>query len=438
MGSVASKKVSGKSSPVSASAVYIWSVGGFLFGVLVTLLVGHFLQSWRSLPDPAAPQNGISTTTGPWGVLEALEVPLGNREDLFVDRAARLQRTSWFFENFSKEQLETLLQSCNLTAEQWGLLQQTNVVTIAPNGIILQPPEEFVWALTPAARARVYEILAKTPANYTQDSPFTFAPTRFAQRLAAAGLTPAQQARISALCYTNGAALCFSDLQLLPGFLTTNELDRVSEALYRVPAYRLRLRLYPDADVDAVVKYWGQNDREKLIRPLLESLTRVPDRAHGTSINISYLLPPTARLRLYTYPNAWPDAAAERQDCFWTSLNFFCDPPDPRYLDSQRNKESLDAEYEPVTTPPTYGDLVVLAGAAGNGLHACVYLADDYVFTKNGLNKLQPWVIMKMSDMMAVFATEKPARTIIFRRKVTAPHSSLAMVQSGVLPATGK
>jgi hypothetical protein len=219
------------------------------------------------------------------------------------------------------------------------------------------------------------------------------------------------------LIYTNDAFLCFADLQLLPDILTTNELDRVCEALYRVPSYRLRLRVYPDSNIDDLVKYWGKHGREKFIRPLLESSARVPDRTNGTSVNVSFLMPPTAQQRLFTYPNAWPDPNAERQDCFWTSLNFFSDPPEARFLDGQHNREVLESDYYPVTTRPTFGDLVVLLNHAGNGLHACVYIADDYVFTKNGVNRLQPWVLMKMSDMLAYFASQKPDRVAILRRK---------------------
>jgi hypothetical protein len=65
--------------------------------------------------------------------------------------------------------------------------------------------------------------------------------------------------------------LCFADLQLLPAILTTNELDQASEALYRVPSYRLRVRVYADSKIDDLIQYWGQYGREKFIRPLLES-----------------------------------------------------------------------------------------------------------------------------------------------------------------------
>ena len=66
-----------------------------------------------------------------------------------------------------------------------------------------------------------------------------------------------------------------------------------------------------------------------------------------------------------------------------------------------------------------FGDLVVLLDNKSNGLHACVYIADDFVFTKNGANRLQPWVMMKMSDMLAYFYSQKPNRVVIYRCKDT-------------------
>jgi hypothetical protein len=68
----------------------------------------------------------------------------------------------------------------------------------------------------------------------------------------------------------------------------------------------------------------------------------------------------------------------------------------------------LRTEFDLVAGRPTYGDLVALVNEAGEGLHLCVYIADDFVFTKNGMNRLQPWVMMKIPDMLLAFPSEKP------------------------------
>jgi hypothetical protein len=50
-------------------------------------------------------------------------------------------------------------------------------------------------------------------------------------------------------------------------------------------------------------------------------------------------------------------------------------------------------------------------------VHLCVYLADDLVYTKNGLNSMQPWVIMKLDDVLACFPSDKERRLLVFRAR---------------------
>jgi len=44
-------------------------------------------------------------------------------------------------------------------------------------------------------------------------------------------------------------------------------------------------------------------------------------------------------------------------------------------------------------------------------------LADDVVFTKNGGEYMQPWVLMKIADMLAYYNATAPARLTVFRSK---------------------
>ena len=61
----------------------------------------------------------------------------------------------------------------------------------------------------------------------------------------------------------------------------------------------VQLRVKPQTDVEALATYWGQGRRSKDVRPLLQSLVRVPG---GATIDIVHLLPPLPRALLYTYP----------------------------------------------------------------------------------------------------------------------------------------
>ncbi|HWH68138.1 MAG TPA: hypothetical protein VNT26_02025 [Candidatus Sulfotelmatobacter sp.] len=351
----------------------------------------------------------------PWGHLEALKIPLGNSEEIFADRPVRLQAPHWFFEGFSSNQLAELMDACGLDAKQKSELLNPSRWQIASNGCRVLPANALVRSFSAGSRQQLYAVLAHSSSNYAQCFPFRFALENLGAHFAESGLSVDTQLLLRSLCYTNGGTLCFADLQCLPELLPREEFDEVIDFLYRFPAYRLRLRVYPDSDIDALVKYWGKGNREKKIRPLLESLTKVP-ATNGASISIGYLLPPFARLRLNTFPEAWTEPQVAREDCFWTSMNFFNEQPDMRFLDSSSVRQALQTEYVPVQQP-TYGDLVTVVSERGDGLHMCVYIADDFVFTKNGMNQLQPWVLMKMSDMLLGFPSEKGPRLVLFRRK---------------------
>jgi hypothetical protein len=50
-------------------------------------------------------------------------------------------------------------------------------------------------------------------------------------------------------------------------------------------------------------------------------------------------------------------------------------------------------------------------------LHMCVYIADGVVFTKNGADFKSPWVLMKLSDMLALYPTQQAVRLVTYRPK---------------------
>lgn len=369
----------------------------------------------RDIPVSAAPEP-IQKPSRAWGTVEALKIPFADDQHIFPDREARMQPAQWFFENFSLAQLNEFLVACGLSPEEQAELRDHSRIEMATNGCLVHPSETFVRTLRSDLRGRIYSVLGKSEYNYAQRFPFRFAPDDFESRFDGSGLSVEKLAAIRTLTYSDQGDLCFADVQLLPQFLLPDEVERATEWLYRFPAYRLRLRLSTDSNVDALVKYWGRGGREDRIRPLISSLARVP-KDGGAAINISYLLPSFARLRLYSFPNAWSDPDAGRQDCFWSSMNFFNDQPDAAFLKGDHVKEVLKTSYHLVRGEPKFGDLVTLLDRNGNGLHMCVYLADDFVFTKNGVNLLSPWVIMKTSDMLLLFFPSKEDRNFVIYRR---------------------
>src|SRR5262249_10623525 len=145
------------------------------------------------------------------------------------------------------------------------------------------------------------------------------------------------------------------------------------------------------------------------------SLSRVPE---GASINVSYFFPPFARLRLYMYPQP-SDANAAHEDCFWSAMNFFNEKPDDRLYDPSYKDRTLTSEYVRVKESERQcGDLLMLLGTNKTALHMCVYVADEVVFTKNGANAVQPWVLMKIPEMLGIYDRLRPFQMVYYRRKV--------------------
>jgi len=351
----------------------------------------------------------------PYGLLEALEIPLPYPEGVLPDENERLQPPKWSFPGFSAGRLVRFLSSCDLRPAQRRILLNPKYCTVTTNGCVITPPATVVWSLNSKARQQIYSALGRNKNNYAQRFPLRFSPDGFEERLAESGLNDRELTKIRRLAYTNSSTICFTDLEAVRNVLAPHRFDDLIEAFYEVPAFTLRLQVTPDSDIDALVSYWGKGGREKLIRPLLKALARVPG---GTWINVNYLLPPFPRLRLYTFPDSWDDSTASRQDCLFTALNFFSTTPDTNFLDAAYCQKTLDEQYVPVVEEPVYGDLMVLLNSAGQAIHTAVFIADGFVFTKNGVNHTQPWVIMRMADMMAIyFGPDNSSRIMILRGK---------------------
>ena len=70
--------------------------------------------------------------------------------------------------------------------------------------------------------------------------------------------------------------------------------------------------------------------------------------------------------------------------------------------------EFITRNYYEIGKPSIEGDLVLLINAQNRVMHSSVYLADNIVFTKNGINFAQPWVTMRINDMVGYFSALEP------------------------------
>jgi hypothetical protein len=226
------------------------------------------------------------------------------------------------------------------------------------------------------------------------------------------GLEPQTRALLRRFVIPEGDKLAFYDNQLLELGSSFEERKRLAKAVARIPALLMSLRITPDSDIEQLTRYWGQGGRGKAMKPFLESLRHV---TNGVAVSVSYFFPTFARMRLYTYPESTNVALSAREDCFWTAMNFSNEAPDYRLADAAVIKRSLQTEHTEVKTNWTFGDLIMLL-QNGQAVHLCVYIADDVVFTKNGADYLEPWVLMKIPDMVKLYNKDGPIEILGFRR----------------------
>lgn len=132
-------------------------------------------------------------------------------------------------------------------------------------------------------------------------------------------------------------------------------------------------------------------------------------------MDIIHLLPPVPRGLLYCYPT--PNGRNELRDCHWTCLNFFEEQPNDAFLDVKLVARKLQDAYETVPEATRLGDVLLFTLDGSNIIHSCVYVADDVVFTKNGANVMQPWTLMRRSEVISCYPTDPPLNVVVKRRK---------------------
>ena len=227
------------------------------------------------------------------------------------------------------------------------------------------------------------------------------------ERLAQSELAPASVELLRSLLYQNDSRLMlFADVGAALRRLPDDQQRRhFIKTVSGKPALLARLKVDADSDVNALAQYWGVGGRRKDLEPLLESLKEVPG---GNILNVVCLLPPFAREHLYNHPFTSVNAGGVKQDCFWSAMNFFSNKPDDRFVEMDYVHQVLNSDYYNISGPSQLGDVVFLATKNNVVVHAAAYIADDVVFTKNGISYTQPWLLMHMDDMLDTYSVRIP------------------------------
>ncbi|MEQ8791941.1 MAG: hypothetical protein RIC55_37135 [Pirellulaceae bacterium] len=355
---------------------------------------------------------------GPWGRLQTVPIVIAPPMQFVGEIPGGIGKRFWSFPQMDREEIERLLASAELSnADISALLDSTQTIgvqEVALGGFRLAPSERLERSLSPQAREEIYGVLSCFAENPWHHNAFRFCGVSLDDWLHGADLHPQTVALVRRYAYRHGAFLFFADLPLvLPEIADARERLRLFKVLSREATLLLKLHVAPDSDVDALATYWTHGGRHKDIRPILESLAAC---SRGEVLDVVHLLPPFARLLLYTYPHPPKSDADALKDCHWTSLNFFCEPPDERYLDLEFVVRSIAHDYRRIHDGAAFGDLVILCSPEGEVFHSAVHIADGIAFTKQGPTMSRPWMLMRIEQLCDFYPRRHPVEVRYYRR----------------------
>jgi hypothetical protein len=348
---------------------------------------------------------------GPWGQINYVTITLEIPKVWTSIEAYTGAPTRWFFGGMSPEQVRETFQTAGLGAAQIDTMM-ASAEADPGRGIFLTPPESAILGLDPGARSYIYSILGKFSENPAFREPHRYLTVNFDRWLDESTLPPETIAVIRRLTIHRGRISLFSDVRLALSTLTTfPEKQKLLQILSRQTTLMPTLNVTPESDIEALAQYWSAGTRQEEILALMESLKRAPG---GGQIDIVYLLPPFVRERIYTYPRK---TQPPYPDCHYTSMNFFNSEEDNRFLNMPDIHKAVLNDYAVVKDNFHLGDLILFRKPDDEVIHACNYIADDIVFTKNGQSRGRPWVLMHMQDVIDMYSAGDSLNLIVLRRK---------------------
>ena len=354
---------------------------------------------------------------GAWGELITRDIQLERPDEYLSSEATAPAVEKWTFAGMKPEAVKALLVSGGLPADQVGKAFTGNAVTQVATGTEFRPPEDLVLSLSPETREKLYLKLTGGSVNIYFDYPFVFPAGTIETIYADPHLQADDVTLLKKLVYANGSATQLTDYAtLMQRIPTVDRRMAMARVLSRQSAVFPALVIKPDTDIAKIAAYWGHTPNVHFtdIRPLLDAFKALPE---GGNLSLFYLLPKFARDRLYTFP--LPSQPGDPiMDCHWSTFNFASETPDNRFNDPNYAVEYIRSNYYNIAAPSLCGDVLLLMNDKEEVKHSAVYLADDLVFTKNGNNYSQPWMIMHIHDLLSFYPDTPPMKAVYMRRKI--------------------
>ena len=362
----------------------------------------------------ATDEAGWKARPGPWGDLEVRTVYLEAPDALLAAVAKPNSVTRWVFEQMSESGVRDLLQKHGVPAPMIARLFDPASFSASENVVKLYPTVEELASLPMGVRSSLYADLAKSPANEYQRDPVFILGGDLDNWLADSGLSDRQLSLFRRLLWKRGDVLVFSDIQALLTLASGPEETRDTfRALTRVRSLIVELKLPLRVDRAIFLDYWSTGGADASQFTFLRALLR---RRADQSIDITHLFPALPRQRIFTFPELELGLKGRLPDCHWTSLNFTAATPNDEFLDTAKAAARLVGSYRAVQSPYRFGDVLCFL-EDGEGLHTCVFIADDIVFTKNGESLMAPWVLMQLKDVESIYRRSSATRIQGYRLK---------------------
>lgn len=355
---------------------------------------------------------------GSWGTLEITPIIVEPPSAFFSFDFDINPSRQWAISNATPDQARELFSRAGLNRQDIDAVMKTAAPNPAQQGQIFRPPDAVVRAMSPAVRAALYSELGKNPANILQVKPYQFRGSPLSAWFAKSEVPDHIIKKIKPLVYQRGEMLCFSDLHLiLPEISLPMDRIRLLRTLHRTTTLSLQLRIKEGAPLDTQMVYWGRGKRRYIIEPALQSIR---NQAGGGALDVVFLLPDFARTRLYTYINPTRSDIGISRDCHWASFNFFNELPDSSYGISKGLTDMISKEFVKINSPMEFGDVIVFFRPPSEAIHSCVYIADDIVFTKNGVGFGAPFIFDHLDNIIATYRQEVGDFTMrYFRRRAS-------------------
>ena len=267
--------------------------------------------------------------------------------------------------------------------------------------VVLRVPDEVRLALGKQTRETIYRRLGMVDLNEAHLMPFMLPSDDAIDR---ASFNPALRARIEQLMFPRGRRRTLVDADLLDP-LVRDEAEglRLRRLLFSYPALQVELTRADPSSREAVAAYWTREGRGAG-RQWLERAARSPNLE---TIDLGNLLPGLPQSLL----NRFPDGIESPLDanCYWTALNFFRSEAGSQFLPSRSRsveavvRQEFEDHYDRVVDEPQFGDVWAFFWVRADGrkdlVHVVVHLADEIVFTKNGVGPTSPFVFARHGDV---------------------------------------